>query len=153
MHLFSFLESSSRKPDTSIKSPSVHFCHSRVLFSPWFSQRAFPSTVLMSFSIQGIGEWRCCVYLSSELFTRWFNLSCFNRVFRLIPFNFCSSNCIQVSWCFTRILEFRKPFHSYYLWGSPYLQGRYYGLLAFSVTCVLYIVYQYCVSLPLANFH
>ena len=153
MHLFSFLESSSRNPDTSIKSPSVHFCHSRVHFSPLFSQKAIPSTVLKSFLRPGFrGVIGLCICLQN-CFTRWFNLSCFNRVFRLIPFNFCSSNCIQVSWCFTRILEFRKPFHSYYLWGSPYLQGRYHGGLALPVTCVLYIVYQYCVSLPLANFH
>ena len=152
MHLFSFLESSSRNPDTSIKSPSVHFCHSRVHFHPCFLREQF-HPLYWRVSPSGVPGRERAVYLSSELFTRWFNLSCFNRVFRLIPFNFCSSNCIQVSWCFTRILEFRKPFHSYYLWGSPYLQGRYYGLLAFSVTCVLYIVYQYCVSLPLANFH
>ena len=152
MHLFSFLESSSRKPDTSIKSPSVHFCHSRV-FSPLFFSESNSIHCTEEFLHPGYrGVNGLCICLQN-CFTRWFNLSCFNRVFRLIPFNFCSSNCIQVSWCFTRILEFRKPFHSYYLWGSPYLQVRYYGFLAFSVTCVLYIVYQYCVSLPLANFH
>ena len=33
------------------------------------------------------------------------------------------------------------------------MQGRDHGLLALPVTSVLFIVYQYCVSLPLANFH